>query len=76
MFNLFNLIKPLKNIKTGSILKRLYNDKKVKNGKIRFILTKKIGCVTFIKNVSLTTIKNCLKRLKNLEKGKEEVLYG
>jgi 3-dehydroquinate synthase len=57
VFNSFNLIKPLKNLRTGNILKRLLSDKKVKNGKIRFILTKEIGHVKLIENVPFSIIK-------------------
>jgi 3-dehydroquinate synthase len=57
VFNSFNLIKPLKNVRTGNILKRLLSDKKVINGKIRFILTKKIGHVKLIENVPFSIIK-------------------
>ncbi|MFP4466534.1 MAG: 3-dehydroquinate synthase [Candidatus Goldiibacteriota bacterium] len=57
VFNSFNLIKPLKKVKISSILKRIYNDKKNKDGKIRFILTKKIGCATLIETVEKDTIK-------------------
>ncbi|HRU39581.1 MAG TPA: 3-dehydroquinate synthase, partial [Candidatus Goldiibacteriota bacterium] len=57
MFNLFNLIKPLKNLKISSIIKRLYNDKKAVNGKIRFVLTKKIGCATLIESAEIKRIK-------------------
>lgn len=60
----FNLIKPLKINKISSIIKRLYKDKKVLNGKIRFILTKKIGCVSFIKNVNIVTIKKELEQFR------------
>ena len=62
MFNTFNLIKPLRKIKKSSILKRLFNDKKVINDKIRFILTKKIGCVNFIQNIKIESVNKALKR--------------
>ncbi len=57
MLKSFNLIKPLRKIKKSLILKRMLNDKKMKNGKIRFILTKKIGCATLIENIENTAIK-------------------
>jgi 3-dehydroquinate synthase len=63
VLNSFNLIKPLKNLKTGNIIKRLYNDKKAKDGKIIFILTKKIGHAKLIKTVPITIIKAELKRI-------------
>lgn len=63
VLNSFNLFKPLKNLKTGNIIKRLYNDKKAKDGKIIFILTKKIGRAKLIKTVPITIIKAELKRI-------------
>ncbi len=63
VLNSFNLIKPLKKLKTGNIIKRLYNDKKVKDGKIIFILTKKIGHAKLNETVPITIIKAELKRI-------------
>jgi 3-dehydroquinate synthase len=63
VFNSFNLIKPLKNLKTANIIKRLYNDKKARNGQIRFVLTKEIGHAKFIKSVPNTIIKSELEKL-------------
>jgi 3-dehydroquinate synthase len=60
----FNLIKPLKINKISNIIKHLYNDKKALNGKIRFILTKKIGCVSFIKNINVSIIKKELEQFR------------
>lgn len=65
MLNLFNLIKPLKKVKISNILKRIKIDKKAINGKIRFILTKKIGCVNFIQNIKLNLIKKELEQYNN-----------
>lgn len=62
MLNLFDLLKPLKKIKIVDILKRIQIDKKVMNGKIRFILTKKIGCVNFVQNIKLNVIKKEIER--------------
>jgi 3-dehydroquinate synthase len=76
IFNSFNLIKPLKNLKTDDIIKRLYNDKKAVNGKIRFILTNKIGCVRFIESVEIKRIKAELAILSGSKAYKEEVLYA
>jgi len=56
-YNLFNLIKPLKKVKKALILSLLFNDKKVKDGKIRFVLTKGIGSAKLIDNVDLSLIK-------------------
>lgn len=56
MLKSFNLIKPLKKLKKSLILKRMINDKKMKNGKIRFVLTKKIGCANLIENIEKTAI--------------------
>jgi 3-dehydroquinate synthase len=63
VLNSFNLIKPLKKLKTGNIIKRLYNDKKVKDGKIIFILTKKIGHAKLNETVPIAIIKAELKRI-------------
>lgn len=60
ILNLFNLIKPLKKIKISNILKGIKIDKKAINDKIRFILTKKIGCVSFIQNINIKLIKKAL----------------
>ena len=57
MLKSFNLIKPLKKLKKSLIFKRMQNDKKMKNGKIRFVLTKKIGCATLIESVEKSAIK-------------------
>jgi len=77
ILNLFNLIKPLKKIKTGNILKKIKYDKKAVNGKIRFILTKKIGYVSFIQNMDLNLIKKELERynkcIKQISRCKEEL---
>jgi 3-dehydroquinate synthase len=62
----FNLIKPLKNVKTGSILERLYRDKKAKDGKILFVLTKKIGCVNLVSSVNIGIIKEELRNFMRL----------
>ncbi len=62
ILNLFNLIKPLRKIKIGNILKKIKIDKKVINDRIRFILTKKIGYVTFIQNINLNLIKKELEQ--------------
>jgi 3-dehydroquinate synthase len=62
VLNSFNLIKPLKKLKIDNIIKRLYNDKKVKGGKIIFILTKKIGRAKLNKTVPIIIIKEELKR--------------
>ncbi len=56
-YNLFNLIKPLKKIKKPLIFKFLFNDKKAKDGKIRFVLTTGIGSVKLVDNVDLSLIK-------------------
>lgn len=58
MLKSFNLIKPLKKVKKSLILKRVLSDKKMKNGKIRFVLTKKIGCANLIENIEKTAIKS------------------
>jgi len=63
ILNAFNLIKPLKNLKTDNIIKRMYSDKKAKDGKIRFILTTKIGHVKLIESVPITIIRAELKKL-------------
>lgn len=63
VLNSFNLIKPLKKLKIDNIIKRLYNDKKVKDGKIIFILTKKIGRAKLNETVPITIIKMELKRI-------------
>ncbi len=73
VFNSFNLIKPLKNLRIDNIIKRLYNDKKAKDGEIRFILTKEIGRVKLIKIVPITVIKS---ELKNLYIREVLSLYG
>lgn len=62
IFNSFNLIKPLRNIKKTNILKRLLSDKKVINDKIRFVLTKKIGYANFIQSIKISAIKKALQR--------------
>jgi len=76
VFNSFNLIKPLKNLKINNIIKRLYNDKKAINGKIRFILTNKIGCVRLIESIEINRIKEELLFFSGFEPHKEEVLYA
>jgi|YelNatPaOPRAMG01_1025707.scaffolds.fasta_scaffold02936_6 3-dehydroquinate synthase len=58
----FNLIKPLRKIKISDILRKIKIDKKIVNDKIRFILTKKIGCVSFIQNINLNVIKKALEQ--------------
>jgi 3-dehydroquinate synthase len=63
VFNDFNLIKPLKNLRIGNIIKRLSSDKKVKNGKIIFILTKKIGHVKLVENVPFSIIRKAINGL-------------
>lgn len=65
ILNLFNLIKPLKKIKISNILEKIKIDKKVTNDKIRFILTKKIGCVSFIQNINFNIIRKELERYNN-----------
>jgi 3-dehydroquinate synthase len=75
-FNSFNLIKPLKNPRINSIIKRLYNDKKALNGKIRFILTNKIGCVRFIESIEIKRIKEELVFFSGLNAHKEDALYA
>jgi len=76
MFKSFNLIKPLKNLKINSILKRLYNDKKALNGKIKYILTNKIGCVRLIESIEIKRIKEELLFFSGFKPHKEEVLYA
>lgn len=58
----FNLIKPLKKVKISSVLQRLYSDKKAKDGKIIFVLTKKIGYVTLVESINTNIIKEELER--------------
>ncbi|MCX8093858.1 MAG: 3-dehydroquinate synthase [Candidatus Goldbacteria bacterium] len=65
ILKLFNLIKPLKKIKISDILKKIIIDKKAINDKIRFILTKKIGYVSFIQNIDLNLIKRGLEEYNN-----------
>jgi 3-dehydroquinate synthase len=57
VFKLFNLIKPLRKLEIGSIIKRLYGDKKAKDGKIIFVLTKKIGHAKLNETIPITIIK-------------------
>lgn len=76
VFNSFNLIKPLKNLKINNIIKRLYMDKKAINGKIRFILTNKIGCVRLIESVEIKRIKEELLYFSGFTPHKEEILYA
>jgi 3-dehydroquinate synthase len=72
ILNLFDLIKPLKKIKISDILNKIKIDKKVINDKIRFILTKKIGCVSFIQNINFNIIKKELERYNNYIKKKNK----
>jgi len=76
IFNSFNLIKPLKNLKINNIIKRLYSDKKAVNGKIRFILTNKIGYVRLIESIEIKRIKEELAVVSGSKPHKEEVLYA
>ncbi|MCE5299902.1 MAG: 3-dehydroquinate synthase [Spirochaetia bacterium] len=63
MLNSFNLIKPLKNLKISNILKRMLNDKKTMDGKIRFVLTSEIGHAKLVSSVPISIIKNEVKNL-------------
>jgi 3-dehydroquinate synthase len=76
IFNSFNLIKPLKNLKINNIIKRLYNDKKAINGKIRFVLTKKIGYVRLIESIEIKRIKEELMLFSGFKPHKEDILYA
>jgi 3-dehydroquinate synthase len=62
----FNLIKPLKNLEKGLIIKRIFSDKKAKDGKIRFVLTKDIGCAILIESIDITVLKRELDRFLNV----------
>ncbi|HDQ26550.1 MAG TPA: 3-dehydroquinate synthase [bacterium] len=76
MLNALNLLKPLKKPGISNIIKRLYSDKKTLNGKIRFVLTKRIGCANLVKSVNKNGIKRALEVLSRFRGRKEEVLYG
>ena len=52
------------NLETKEVLKTLKGDKKVKDGKIRFILPRRIGEVEIFDDISETDLKECLNRLK------------
>ncbi|MFC1517380.1 3-dehydroquinate synthase [Candidatus Margulisiibacteriota bacterium] len=58
----------LKNINLRKLIDIMKLDKKVKNGKIRFVLPVKIGKVKIFNNVTTAQIENALQRLQN-EKG-------
>lgn len=76
VFNSFNLIKPLKNLKINNIIKRLYSDKKAINGKIRFILTNKIGSVRIIESIEIKRIKEEILYFSGFKPHKEDILYA
>ena len=63
VFKAFDLIKPLKKLKIENIVSRLLNDKKVKNGKIAFVLANKIGIAKLNKNIPMAVIKAELKNI-------------
>jgi 3-dehydroquinate synthase len=62
----FNLIKPLKNLEKDLIIKRIFSDKKAKDGKIRFVLTKDIGCAILIESIDIIVLKRELDRFLNV----------
>lgn len=76
VLNSFNLIKPLKKVKIDSIIKRMFSDKKALNGKIRFILTNKIGRVKLVESIQIKRIKEELVFFSGLNARKEETLYA
>ena len=51
------------NIKTEDVCRSLLNDKKVKEGKVNFIIPKRIGEVEIRDNISNSEIKQCLQHL-------------
>ena len=64
VFSEYNLIKPLRNLKNTKIISKLSSDKKAKNGKIIFVLTKEIGCVILKEITDFSVIKRELNRFK------------
>jgi 3-dehydroquinate synthase len=76
ILNSFNLIKPLKKLKIDNVIKRLYNDKKAINGKIRFVLTNKIGRVKLVESIEIKRIKVELLFFSGYNARKEETLYA
>ncbi|HPI03655.1 MAG TPA: 3-dehydroquinate synthase [Candidatus Goldiibacteriota bacterium] len=64
VFSEYKLIKPLRNLKNSQIISRLSADKKAKNGKIIFVLTKEIGCVILKEITDFSVIKKELNRYK------------
>ncbi|PKL92316.1 MAG: 3-dehydroquinate synthase [Candidatus Goldiibacteriota bacterium HGW-Goldbacteria-1] len=66
VFYEYNLIKPLRNLKNTQIISRLSGDKKAKNGKIIFVLTKEIGCVILKEITDFSAIKKELNRFNSL----------
>ncbi|MEI7542800.1 MAG: 3-dehydroquinate synthase [bacterium] len=63
VFKAFDLIKPLKKLNIENIVSRLLNDKKVKNGKVSFVLANKIGIAKLNKNIPMAVIKAELKNI-------------
>jgi len=60
MLESYGLPTKLKNMDKNRIIELMFSDKKVKEGKLRFVLIKKIGNVTFPNEVSVEEVKKVL----------------
>jgi 3-dehydroquinate synthase len=59
------LFRPLSRFNVRKVYEKMFLDKKVKNGKIQFVLTRKIGLVTIQKNIPRSIIFSILKQLQD-----------
>jgi 3-dehydroquinate synthase len=60
MLESYGLPTKLKNIDKDRIIELMLNDKKIKEGKLRFVLIKRIGCVSFPNEISEKEVKKVL----------------
>jgi 3-dehydroquinate synthase len=59
------LFRPLPRFNAEKIIEKMFLDKKVKNGQIQFVLTRKIGLVTIQKNIPQPIVFSILRQLQS-----------
>jgi 3-dehydroquinate synthase len=59
------LFRPMRRFNVRKVYEKMFLDKKVKNGEIQFVLTRKIGLVTIQKSVPKSIVFSILKQLQD-----------